>query len=247
MKNMRLDFATWPEVDSYLAHSAGILLPVGSTEQHGPIGLIGTDAFCATTIAEAAATREAAYVAPTLAYTPAPFNTAFPGTVSLSEDVFEQVFAEVVTGLQNQGFRFVYVLNAHGANLAPMRRAAENMTNLRIRSWWDFPAVNDIRQSAFGDWEGLHATPSEVSITQACYRHVPVDERARVPPRKLPPDEIARRAGDKHGPPDLHRREFPDGRVGAHSALASKDLGIRLLDAASKSIAEDFNRFCCAT
>ena len=75
---------TWLEVDAYLAASGGILLPVGSTEQHGPMGLIGTDALCATTIAERAAARCDAVVAPTLALTPAPFNTAFPGTISIS-------------------------------------------------------------------------------------------------------------------------------------------------------------------
>jgi len=38
---MRLDHATWPEVDQYLTENTGIILPVGSLEQHGPMGLIG--------------------------------------------------------------------------------------------------------------------------------------------------------------------------------------------------------------
>lgn len=239
---MRLDHATWPEVDAYLTEKAGIILPVGSTEQHGPIGLIGTDALCATAIAEAAGRLEKAYVAPTLAYTPAPFNTGFPGTISLSEPVFAQVFAEVVTGLQAQGFHKVYILNAHGANLAPMRRVAEELTGVRIRSWWDFAPVNDIRKSAFGTWEGLHATPSEISITQAVYRHVPT-QAALTPPRQLSAAEIAERAGDRHGPADLHKQEFPDGRVGAHSALATPALGTELLRVAGDCLAQDFRAF----
>ena len=51
---MQLALSTWPEVEDYLEVSDGIILPVGSTEQHGPIGLIGTDALCASVIAEAA-------------------------------------------------------------------------------------------------------------------------------------------------------------------------------------------------
>ena len=45
---MQLQMATWPEVEAYLERSRGIILPIGSTEQHGPTGLIGTDAltFC---------------------------------------------------------------------------------------------------------------------------------------------------------------------------------------------------------
>jgi len=239
---MRLDHATWPEVDSYLSRTGGIILPVGSTEQHGPMGLIGTDALCAEAIAMAAAAQAAAYVAPTLAYTPAPFNTGFPGTVSLSEPVFAEMFTEIVTGLLAQGFGHVYVLNGHGANLAPMRRVAGDMGAVRIRSWWDFDAVNVIRSAAFGDWEGMHATPSEISITQALYRQIAPGE-AELPPRKLSAAEIAERAGDRHGAPDLHRHEFPDGRVGSHSALATPDLGNRLLIAAAQSVAADYRMF----
>jgi creatinine amidohydrolase len=48
---MLLHLATWPEVESYLKTSSGIIIPIGSTEQHGPTGLIGTDAICAEAIA----------------------------------------------------------------------------------------------------------------------------------------------------------------------------------------------------
>ena len=48
---MRLQLRTWPEVETYLKTSRGIILPIGSTEQHGPTGLIGTDAICAEEIA----------------------------------------------------------------------------------------------------------------------------------------------------------------------------------------------------
>jgi creatinine amidohydrolase len=239
---MRLDHATWPEVEAYLAENSGIILPVGSTEQHGPIGLIGTDAICAEAIAEAAAECAGAFVAPTLAYAPAPFNTAFPGTVSVSEDVFSRMFGDVVSGLQAQGFRRVYVLNGHGANLAPMRRSVSGQDGVRIRSWWDFDGVNAIRRELFGEWEGMHATPAEISITQTLVRSV-TSEAAQAPPRKLAPEEIAERAGDRHGPPDLHRREFPDGRVGSHSALARPAHGQRLLRAAAESVAADFADF----
>ena len=242
----RLDLMTWPEVGQYLERCSGIFLPVGSTEQHGPMGLIGTDAICATAIAEGAARASGGLVAPTVAYTPAPFNTGFPGTVSITEATFRAVFSEVMQGLFAQGFRRVYVLNAHGANLEPMRAVLGQIDPAqgvaRLRSWWDFAPVNALRTQLYGDWEGLHATPSEVSITQSLYHVVPEGEAAE-PPRKLSVDEIEVRAGDRHGPPDLHRAEFPDGRVGAHSALARPEHGARLLAAAIAAVAEDYSRF----
>ncbi len=49
---MLLHLSTWPEVETYLSHSTGMIIPIGSTEQHGPTGLIGTDAICAEAIAK---------------------------------------------------------------------------------------------------------------------------------------------------------------------------------------------------
>ncbi|MEX0286582.1 MAG: creatininase family protein [Paracoccaceae bacterium] len=239
---MRLDHATWPEVEAYLTTRKGIILPVGSTEQHGPMGLIGTDAMCATAIAEAAGERAGAFVAPVLGYTPASFNMSFPGTMSLSEPVFTAVFQELVLGLQGHGFKKIYVLNAHGANLAPMRAVKGKMEGVRIRSWWDFDPVNVIRDAEFGAWEGLHATPAEISITRALYRVVE-HGAASSPPRMLSDAEKAGRAGDNHGSAARHKAEFPDGRVGSHSAMATAEIGRRLLEVAADCVAEDFKAF----
>jgi len=64
---MQLHLSTWQEVETYLSRSTGIVLPIGSTEQHGPNGLIGTDAICPEVVAkgvgEAALVPTAAAVA----------------------------------------------------------------------------------------------------------------------------------------------------------------------------------------
>jgi creatinine amidohydrolase len=238
---MRLDLATWQEVETYLRTSSGIIIPTGSTEQHGPMGLIGTDAICAEEIAEGAAALADAIVAPTLAYTPAPFNMAFPGTMSVSEPLFEAMVSELLEGLLSQGFGHIYFLNGHGANLAPLKRAADRSASarIRIRSWWEIDAVDALRKTYYGDWEGMHATPSEVAITQATHRIVPPGP-AETPPRKISQDFIERHAGDRHGPAKQHRQQFPDGRVGSHSALATPQHGGALLKAAQTAVAEDY-------
>ena len=64
---MQLQLQTWVEVETYLRSSRGIILPIGSTEQHGPIGLIGTDAICAEVIARGVGDAAGALVAPTIA------------------------------------------------------------------------------------------------------------------------------------------------------------------------------------
>lgn len=240
---MILQEMSWEEVDAYLATRDDAVLPVGSTEQHGPIGLIGTDALCATAVAEGAAALTDSIMLPPLAYTPAPFNMAFPGTISVSEATFVALVSDIITALATHGFRRLYVLNGHGANLAPLHRLAETAPlSLRIRSWWDYPETNALRQSLYGDWEGMHATPSEIAITQARYRRI---ERAPLPaPRALDDDFRATHAGDRHGPPDEHRAEFPCGRVGSWSELASPEHGADLLNLATREAAEDIRKGC---
>ena len=241
---MKLDHLTWLEVEAYLKRSRGIILPVGSTEQHGPMGLIGTDSLCAEAIAERAAERADALVAPVLGYTPAPFNMGFPGTVSVSEATFRALFLEILEGLASHSFTRLFVLNAHGANLAPMRQAVESFcgADVMIRSWWDFEEVNALRRKFYGEWEGMHATPAEISITQALYRSLPAGDAA-APPRKLAPAEIEARTGDNHGPADEHKAEFPDGRVGSHSALADPDHGHELLKTAAEAVEREYLKF----
>jgi len=238
---MRLDEATWLEVDAYLTHSRGILIPVGSTEQHGPMGLIGTDAFCAEKIAQGAGEQINAYVAPTLAYTPAPFNMSFAGTISVSESTFELLVSEIVEGLLSHGFDTIYFLNGHGANLAPLKRVAKKYGSekVHIKSWWDFERVNDLRSKYYGDWEGMHATPSEIAITQATHRVV-APGLALWPPEPISSEFIKTHAGDQHGLPHQHRQQFPDGRVGSHSALATVEQGVTLLRAAINAVSHDY-------
>lgn len=239
---MRLDQMTWEEVGDHLARQDAAILPVGSTEQHGPIGLIGTDALCATAVAEGAGERTGAIVLPTVAYTPAPFNMAFPGTISVSEATFTALVGDILQSLATQGFRRLYVVNGHGANLAPLRAlAGQAPLHLHIRSWWEYPQTNALRQQLYGDWEGMHATPSEIAITQARHRRILRDPLPA--PEMLDATFRAAHAGDRHGPPDAHRARFPDGRVGSWSELARPEDGERLLALAIAEAAAEFRAY----
>jgi creatinine amidohydrolase len=240
---MRLDLTTWKEVEAYLEKSNGIVLPTGSTEQHGPVGLIGTDRICAQAIADRVGEKAEALVCTVLGYTPAPFNMSFPGTLSLKAETFAAVVEELLGGLAHHGFERIYILNGHGANLEPIRSVISKIdgAEIRLKSWWDFKEVNAIRTELYGDWEGMHATPSEVAITQAL--HKVIEDPTLQAPEKLTADFIKAHAGDKHGPPIEHRAQFPDGRVGSHSSLAKPEHGERLLAAATDAIATDYLAF----
>lgn len=241
---MELAKSSWIEVESYLLEFDGVIIPTGSIEQHGPIGLIGTDMLCVDEIAKSVGKKIDTLIAPTLGYAPAEFNMNFPGTVSISPNLFTDLCIEIFTSFVRHGFRHIYVLNGHGANLEPLKNAASSLDNvqIRIKSWWDFDSVNELRSEYYGNWEGMHATPSEISITQVNHRTIQ-SSLADTPPKQLSKKYIKDHSGDKHGNAKEHKNSFPDGRVGSHSALAKKEHGIKLMNAAVSEIQEDYLNF----
>jgi len=250
---MKLLHATWPEVQDYLTRSSGILIPTGSTEQHGPDGAIGTDAICAETIAVAAArVHGELLVAPTLALTPAQFNLGFPGTISLRASTFMSVVSDVVTSLSRAGFTDVYIINGHGANIAAIRAAFHDLhqarrptqppLRLRHRSWWDFEPVDALRRELYGEREGVHATPSEISITLA-KETITGPMQATEDFQALDPAVLKTLGGDNHDVWFRHRPAHPIGRVGSDPGLSNRDHGAQLIDAAAHALADDFQQF----
>lgn len=105
-----------------VAPNALTVLPVGSTEQHGPHLASGTDAALVTAIATraaAAATRpDTILLAPTLAYGASDHHLPFGGTLSLRVATFQLVLADVLRSAAEAGVGRVFVLNGHGGNAA---------------------------------------------------------------------------------------------------------------------------------
>jgi creatinine amidohydrolase len=258
---MRLIHSRWPQVVQYLEHCRGILIPTGSTEQHGPIGPIGTDALVAESIALGAASRGGWLVAPTLSLGPAQFNLGFPGTIALRSSTMMAVVSDVLESLAVQGFERFYFLNGHGANIAAVNAACQDFyaqwslgrrsataPRCRLRSWWDYPGADQMRKSLYGTWEGLHATPSELAISMAVLGpDYPYDEAAQAqvgqPPPALSSQDLRLMGGDNHPDSNAHRSRFPDGRVGSHSALARAEAGHALLQAAISDAHQDIAEF----
>jgi creatinine amidohydrolase len=252
---MLLHESTWREVEAYLTRSTGVIIPTGSTEQHGPNGLIGTDSICPEAIGRAAGENVDALVGPTLALGVAPFNLGFPGTVSARPSTFMALVEDYVASLARHGFDRFYFLNGHGGNIAPLRTVFQEINSrlslapaegaqprFRLRSWWDYPEVDDLRRELYGQWEGMHATPSEVAITQHVLPQA-IKPNQMAPPQAVSAAFLREHAGDAHGQADDHRRRFPDGRIGSDPSLATPEAGRQLLAAAAQAAGADYRAF----
>jgi len=248
---MQLHLQTWPEVEAYLETSRGIILPIGSTEQHGPIGLIGTDAICAEIIARGVGESAGALVGPTIGVGMAQHHMAFPGSVTLRPSTLIAVLRDIVESLTVHGFERFYFINGHGGNIATVAAAfseiyaARSMASAgtvvpikcQLRNWWNAEGVGQLAKELYGEAEGSHATPSEVAVTQFAYpeaiKRAPLD----------PP--VAPRGGFTDAAD--YRRSFPDGRIGSNSALATPEAGKRLYEAAVAGLAKDYQKWMAAS
>jgi creatinine amidohydrolase len=239
---------TWQEVETYLKRSTGIIVPIGSTEQHGPNGLIGTDAICPETVANGVAERLEVLVAPTLSIGMAQHHMAFPGTISFRPSTLIAVIRDVVGSLARHGFERFYFLNGHGGNIATITAAFSEIyadqnpaaapagqpaVRCRLANWYMGPGVRKLSKELYGDAEGRHATPSEVSLSYYAYPNAV--KTAEMSPKIAPVGEI-RDAAD-------YRRRFPDGRIGSDPSLASVEHGEQLFRAAVADVAEDYQAF----
>jgi creatinine amidohydrolase len=251
---MRLQLCTWQEVERYLETSSGIIVPIGSTEQHGPTGFIGTDALCPELIAHGIAERHGVMVAPTLSIGMAQHHLGFAGSVTLRPSTLMSVVCDVVASLARHGFDRFFFLNGHGGNVATLQaafseiyaerslaREASNRRGLRctLKNWWECTGVKTISDREFGAAEGSHATASEVSLT---YYGYPYDGE-RVRQDTLTPERAP--WGPIYDAED-YRRRFPDGRIGSDPTLATADIGGQLFEAALSQIVEDYQEFLAA-
>ena len=244
---IRLQLRSWPEVETYLQSCKGVIVPLGSTEQHGPTGAIGTDALTAEAVALEVGRRTGVLVTPAQAFGMAEHHLGFAGTVSLQPSTLLAVLHDVVLSLARHGFERVFVINGHGGNIATAKAAfaqayataaarglpVAGQLRCQLANWFMAKPVMAEAHSLYGEREGHHATPSEIALTL----HLEPSLQAKQRPLPEPAP-----AGPIHGPDDFRRRH-PDGRMGSDPFLAQPDHGARFLDLAATALSQDLEAF----
>jgi creatinine amidohydrolase len=244
---MLLSLCTWAEVEAYLARSGGIIVPIGSTEQHGPNGLMGTDAICAEAVANGVGDATGAMVGPVISIGIAQHHLAFAGSITMRPSTMIAFIGDYVFSLARHGFRRFMFINGHGGNIAPVSTAfseiyaaasldpSGTVPRLRcsLRNWFDGPEVSRLSAEFYGDKLGTHATAAEVAMTQ--FLHPEAIKRVEMPP-VVP---TRRRFTDALDLRELH----PDGRIGSEPSLATPEHGRALYEAAVRECAAAWSAF----
>ncbi len=243
---MQLALSTWPEVEDYLRISDGLIVPIGSVEQHGPNGLIGTDHLDAEFIARGVGDSIGAAVAPTIAYGMSQHHLAFAGSATLRPSTLMLVVRDIVESFALHGFRKFFFINGHGGNVATVTAAFDELyaarslgdraapVRCRMTFWSAGPRSKAIADDLYPGVNGAHATAAEVSLAQY-YQQAHI-KHAQMTPKLAPPSTPFFEATD-------YRTRFADGRIASDPSLSSPEHGKLLFDAAVIDMAEAYQAF----
>lgn len=141
------------------------LLPVGSTEQHGPALPLGTDFMVAEAFAETLVDDDVV-VLPTLPVGVSEHHRQFDGTLWVRPETFESYVTETVESLASHGLRKVVFVNGHGGNVDALARAGRRLRSSETAfaptwNWWE--SVPEVSDDLF-ESDGGHAGPAETSL-----------------------------------------------------------------------------------
>ena len=148
---------SWPEVERRAAAGALLVVPVASTEQHGPHLPLSTDTDVAVAVSSRlASVRADVLIAPAVAYGSSGEHASFAGTISIGQQALELLLVELVRSA-TETFDRVVVVSSHGGNAATVRRAEQRLVgeSRRVLGW-------------LANWDGdAHAGRVETSIQLA--------------------------------------------------------------------------------
>ena len=232
------------ELRDLAAHDAVVIVPVGSTEQHGPHLPVQVDALLAAEVSLATARLmadkgQAVVVAPTVWLGLAEHHMSFGGTITLDFPTFHAVLRCVCSSILRHGFRRLLLLNGHGGNVAALtvivgELKRELKADIATATYWTLPRAS----AAF----------AEILDVQRSVRHAGEAETSML--LHLKPDLVDLEAAGAIDPPmeglgaleGVYRwRPIADftesGVIGAPGA-ASAEKGARLLAAAAEALAD---------
>ena len=161
------------EVDAFLEDHDTVIVPTGSTEQHGPQGPLLTDALIPTEVARRIASRVGAVVAPTINYSLSYPHVGFTGLVHIRVPTFMALIEDLCASLSDIGFKRIVFLNGHYDNTYAIAYACANAAprlQAGVRAfpvnYWDGMTPAEAAEF-FDPATGLHANLGEISAVLA--------------------------------------------------------------------------------
>lgn len=237
---MKLRTQTWPEAATHLDETSVALVPVGSTEQHGPHLPLATDHLIAEALATTAAEQADVICTPALRIGVSPHHRQFPGTLWVDPPAFRAYVESFTRNLAYHGLDRVVYVNAHGGNVAHLRevgrRLHEDETAFAVEWMWD-ESIPELVDSLF-ERNGPHGGPKETAmIMHIAEEFVKTDELTTARDGGLP--TVSRSTGRVNGAKVFYDAiENSDNGVFGDQTDATPEKGRRLFAAATEQLVE---------
>ena len=165
---MYLADEAWPDLASYFEAESLALVPLGSTEQHGPHLPEGTDHLIAEAFARRAAERTGYLCTPTVTVGVSPHHRQFHGTMWVDAPAFRDYVESLTRNLTYHGIDRVVYVNAHGGNVEHLREVGRRLRDsgdaYALEWMWD-ESITDLIEARF-DAPGPHGGPKETALIQ---------------------------------------------------------------------------------
>lgn len=237
---------TWQDAQRALAGTQVALVPVGSTEQHGPHMTLDTDSAIAEAFARLLAEQlgDASILCPTLSVGMSEHHLAFAGTLTLRAPTLMALIEDVIESLAHHGVKRVLLVNGHGGNQDALRlvaRGAQRNGGPAVASvMWAVLAADLIAQRA-ATKRHAHACDIETSVALAIAPQVVLLERIEAP-APLPTGQPLAEPGARHDVPVPFEQWTSNGSLG-DPRLATKEVGDEIVSLALSRAVEFARRF----
>ena len=104
---MFLERITWVQAKEYFEKNDTVIIPVGSTENHGSQLSLGTDFLIPRNLCERMEPKLSCLVAPTVPYGVADQHTNFPGTITIGADGLYDLLNRITDRLRRPALRLL--------------------------------------------------------------------------------------------------------------------------------------------
>ncbi|MDG5820850.1 creatininase family protein [Natronococcus sp. A-GB7] len=232
---------TWREIEDALESTSTLLLPVGTTEQHGHHLPLGVDVYMPEAIGERVAERSPALLAPPIWYGVSPHHTFKPGTFTLSSETFQRYVTDVCASAGRWGIESVVLLNGHYLAQDPeLEIVVRELRSEHGIEAFHAPLVElfaEVAEEIRTGEVSFHASEFETSIMLELFPElVRMDRAERVdPPRESLPLTDYDALGDNKVGWSLTAEDMdeltPTGNIG-DPTVATAETGAALVDAA---------------
>ncbi|WP_299235390.1 creatininase family protein [Natronomonas sp.] len=176
---MYLADEAWPDLEAYFENESLALVPLGSTEQHGPHLPLATDHLIAEGFAREVADRTGYLCTPTVDVGVSPHHRQFHGTMWVDAPVFRDYVESFTKNLAYHGIDRVVFVNAHGGNVEPLREVGRRLRDdgvLYAIEWMWNDSIPELVDESF-ERNGPHGGPKETAMIMHLAESLVHDDR----------------------------------------------------------------------